>query len=87
MNYWKIIAKPYKISNLFCKNQIIIISSSGRAFKFEHGNFKFVDISSGEGNGIINCFHSYFGSLNTDKTHIINLGKFSRPTLSETISI
>ena len=65
----------------------MLISSNGRAFKFKNGNFKFVDISSGEGNVIINCFHNYFGSLNTTKTHIINLGKFSNPTLSETISI
>ena len=48
----------------------MLISSNGRAFKFENGNFKFVDISSGEGNTIINCFHNYFGSLNTTKTHI-----------------
>ena len=48
----------------------MLISSNGRAFEFENGNFKFVDISSGEGNVIINCFHNYFGSLNTTKTHI-----------------
>ena len=65
----------------------MLISSNGRAFKFKNGNFKFVDISSEEGNVIINCFHNYFGSLNTAKNNIINFGKFSHPTLSETISI
>ena len=48
----------------------MLILSNGRAFKFENGKFKFLDISSGEGNVIINCFHNYFGSLNTTKTHI-----------------
>ena len=43
----------------------MLILSNGKAFKFENGNFKFVDISSGEGNAITNCFHNYFGSLNT----------------------
>ena len=51
----------------------MLILSNGRAFKFENGKFKFLDISSGEGNVIINCFHNYFGSLNTTKTHIKNL--------------
>eukprot|EP00828_Plagiopyla_frontata_P046916 TRINITY_DN8519_c0_g1_i7.p2 TRINITY_DN8519_c0_g1~~TRINITY_DN8519_c0_g1_i7.p2 ORF type:complete len:156 (-),score=10.55 TRINITY_DN8519_c0_g1_i7:84-551(-) len=75
---------PFIQKLVCCKKQILLITNSGMVLQLNLKTQEFRKIQSLESNKVINCFHSYFGQLSEN---IINLQKFSNPTLSIKIRI